>query len=155
MERNHRPIGLTALAFASLAMGMYAQLVAMAVIIGGVVFGMLGTSDMVVLIILGPVYLGIMLGGYVLAFGFWTQRAWAFRGGIAVYAAFIAGNVVLASVAVDPSSAIATAIGAAVGLAYLVRLATRASLPALASGPRAGHPSASDSASLGSASSYR
>jgi hypothetical protein len=143
MKRTHRPLGITALAFASVVTGIYSQVASAALLLGGTVSGVLGASDTRLVLVLGAMFFGLMVAAYLVGFGFWTQRHWSWAGGIVVFSSLIAASVLLASVG-GVLSATALILGACAAIAYLLRPTTRALLlgspavtdPSVDDGPR-------------------
>jgi hypothetical protein len=128
MNKSHRPIGITALAFVSVLVGLYSQVAALALLIGGVVFGLTGTASTTALVVIGAVYFGLMVAAYLVGFGLWMQRRWSWAGGLVVFGVLIAVSFFTALVAGNTGSAIVPMVGAAVAIAYLFLPATRARL---------------------------
>jgi len=133
MNRTHRPVGTTALALASVTVGLYSQVAAMVMLLGGVALGMVGQAHTTFLVAFGAVYLGLMVASYVVGCGFWMQRHWSWTGGVVVFGTLIVISTLTAVVSGN-LWAIAPAVGGGLAIAYLWRPATRERLVA---GPRA------------------
>jgi hypothetical protein len=127
MNTRTRPLGITALAFASIVAGLYSMIAAIALLLGGLVGGTFG-ADSAVVMALGALYLGLMAAAFFLGFAFWTQRHWAWAGGLVLFGAFIVASVAMAVIATSAASAIVTAIFAGVAIWYLFRPSTKALL---------------------------
>ena len=85
MDMQKRPLGITALAFTSIVVGLYCQVAAIALLLGGMVGGVFSADITAVVIAIGALYLGLMGAAYFVGFGFWTQRHWSWAGGIVVF----------------------------------------------------------------------
>jgi hypothetical protein len=133
MNRTHRPFGTTALSLASVAVGLYSQVAAMAMLLGGVALGLVSAAHTTFLIAFGAVYLGLMVAAYVVGFGFWMQRHWSWTGGVVVFGTLI-GISTLTALVLGNLWALAPAVGGGVAIAYLWRQETR---ERLAAGPSA------------------
>ncbi len=85
MDTQKRPLGITALAFTSIVVGLYSQVTAIALLLGGMVGGVFSADITAVVIAIGALNLGLMGAAYFVGFGFWTQRHWSWAGGIVVF----------------------------------------------------------------------
>jgi hypothetical protein len=138
-----RPIGITALAFASIVIGLYCQIAAIALLMGSMVGGVFG-AEVAVVIVLGAVYFGLMVAAYFVGYGFWTLRHWSWAGGIVVFSTFIAAAILLGVISTNVTALIGLSAAAAAAIWYLLRSDTRARL--LGPSTRAtGDPAASSS----------
>lgn len=126
MDKQKRPLGITALAFTSIVVGLYGQVTAIALLLGGMLGGVFNADS--VAIPLGALYLGLMGAAYFVGFGFWTQRHWAWAGGIVVFSTLIASSVALALIATNVVVALVPSLGAGVAIWYLLRPATKTQL---------------------------
>jgi len=140
MDTRTRPLGITALAFASIVVGIYSMIAAIALLLGSLVGAAFG-ADSVVVMALGAVYLGLMAGAYFLGFGFWTQRHWAWAGGLVLFGAFIVASLGLMMLATSAASAVVAALGAGVATWHLLRPSTKALLLGSNGTPEAAPPS--------------
>jgi hypothetical protein len=122
-----RPIGITALAFASIVIGLYCQIAAIALLMGSMVGGVFG-AEVAVVIVLGAVYFGLMVAAYFVGYGFWTLRHWSWAGGIVVFSTFIVAAVLLGVISANVTALIGLSVAAGVAIAYLLRADTRARL---------------------------
>ncbi len=77
MDTQKRPLGITALAFASVVAGTYCLVAAIGLLLGGVVGGAFGADHAAVAFAIGALYLGVMAAAYLGGYGFWTQRPWS------------------------------------------------------------------------------
>jgi hypothetical protein len=128
MDKSHRPIGITALAFVAILVGLYSQVAALALLVGGVVFGLVGTASTTSLVAIGAVYFGLMVAAYLVGFGLWMQRHWSWAGAFVVFAVLIAVSFFTALVSGNTGSAVVPMAGAGIALAYLFLPSTRARL---------------------------
>jgi hypothetical protein len=124
-----RPLGITVLAFTAIMVGLYCQIAAMALILGGTLFGVVGSDSAVTLILLGAAYLGLMAAAFMVGYGFWTLRHWSWVGGIIVFGSVIVASFMLVLMSANVDAVVVPSIGAAVAIWYLFRPATRASFP--------------------------
>ena len=129
MNKHTRPLGITALAFASIIVGHLLP--------GrgdgpapraGRSAGVAGTDTAAALLILGAVYLGLMVAAYFVGYGFWSQRHWSWAGGIVVFATLIVLSVFMLLLSANVLSVLVPGAGAAVAIWYLLRPETRAQL---------------------------
>lgn len=128
MDGHKRPLGITALAFASVMVGLYCQIAAMALLFGGTVLAVTRSDLSVVVVALGVLYLGLMAAAYFVGYGFWSQRHWSWAGGIVVFSVLIVFSVLLVFISGNVLSAVGPSAGAAVAVWYLYRPATRRQL---------------------------
>jgi hypothetical protein len=128
MNKHTRPLGITALAFTSIVVGIFCQVAAMALILGGTLAGVAGTDTAMALIILGAVYLGLMVAAYFVGYGFWSRRHWSWAGGIVVFTTLIVVSVFMLLLSASVLAVVLPGAGAAVAIWYLLRPETRAVL---------------------------
>jgi hypothetical protein len=128
MDKPTRPLGITALAFASVITGIFCQVAAIALLMGGTLIGVVGTNAAAGLLIVGALYLGLMVAAYLVGYGFWSQRHWSWAGGLVVYATLIFVSAVMVLLSANILSVVVPAAGAAVVIWYLLRPRTRAQL---------------------------
>jgi hypothetical protein len=137
MDKTQRPLGITALALASVAIGIYSFAAAVALLLGGTVVGVVGADRTAALLFVGALFLGLMAAAFVVGFGFWTQRRWSWTGGIVVFAVLICASVLVAILSGNLLAAILP-VGVGIALVYLVRPQTRAWLTSVGTHPAAG-----------------
>jgi hypothetical protein len=142
MDKQKRPLGLTALAVASVAAGIYCMVAAIALLFGGTLGGVFGADGTAVVIAIGALYLGVVVAAYFVGYGFWTQRPWSWAGGIVVFGALIVTSVLLTLVSGDLVSGIVPSIAFAAAIWYLLRPATKAQLLGTDKAEKAGQPEA-------------
>jgi K+ transporter len=128
MNKQERPLGITALAFVSVMVGLYCQIAAIALLLGAMLGGVFGSDLTGVVIIMGALNLGLMAAAYFLGYGFWTQRHWSWAGGIVVFSTLIVTSILLMLVSTNVLSALVPSLGAAAAIWYLFRPATKALL---------------------------
>ncbi len=128
MDRQKRPLGITALAFTSIVVGLYSQVTAIALLLGGMVGGVFSADITAIVIAIGALYLGLMGAAYFVGFGFWTQRHWSWAGGIVVFSTVIVSSVALALIATNVVAALVPSLCAGAVIWYLLRPATKAQL---------------------------
>jgi hypothetical protein len=144
MDKPKRPLGITALAFASIIVGIFCQVAAIALLLGGTLSGVVGTDMAVALLVVGALYLGLMGAAYFVGYGFWSQSHWSWAAGIVVYATLIVISVFMFVLSANIVSVIGPAVGGAAAIWYLLRPGTRAHLlgPSTARDPVAADPEA-------------
>jgi len=142
MDTQKRSLGITALAFASVAAGIYCLVAAIALLLGGTLGGVFGADRTAVVIAIGALYLGLMGAAYIVGFGFWTQRHWSWAGGIVVFSSLIVGSVVLALITTNVVAALVPSLGAGAAIWYLLRPATKAQVLGTDKAEKAGQPEA-------------
>jgi hypothetical protein len=128
MDKRTRPLGITALAFASVVVGIFCQVAAMALMLGGTLAGVAGTDTATALLILGAVYLGLMVAAYLVGYGFWSLRHWSWAGGLVVFATLIVVSMFMLLLSANVLSVVVPGVGAVVAIWYLLRAETRARL---------------------------
>jgi hypothetical protein len=128
MDKQKRPLGITALAFTSIVVGLYCQVAAIALLLGGMLGGVFSADITAIVIAIGALYLGLMGAAYFVGFGFWTQRHWSWAGGVVVFSALIVSSVALALITTNVVAALVPSLGAGVAIWYLLRPATKAQL---------------------------
>jgi hypothetical protein len=138
MNKHTRPLGITAMAFASIIVGIFCQVAAMALLLGGTLAGVAGTDMAAAMLILGAVYLGLMVAAYFVGYGFWSQRRWSWAGGIVVFGTLIVLSLFMLLLSANVLSVLLPGGAAAASIWYLLRPETRARLlgPATASDAR-------------------
>jgi hypothetical protein len=122
-----RPLGITALAFASIVIGLYCQIAAIALFLGSMVGGVFG-AEVSVIIALGALYLGLMVAAYFVGYGFWTQRHWSWAGGLVVFGTFIVLAVLLGFVSANVTALVGLSVASGTAICYLLRADTRSHL---------------------------
>ena len=125
---RHRSFGVTALAFSSIMVAIYGQYAAIALLLTGSAFTPAGSFQAAIALITGAVFLGLTVAAYVVSFGLWARKHWAWVGGVAVFAVFAVTNIFLSAIATNFISAVLPSAGAMVAVWYLHRPATRAEL---------------------------
>jgi hypothetical protein len=128
MDRQKRPLSITALAFTSIVVGLYCQVAAIALLLGGMLGGVFSADITAIVIAIGALYLGLMGAAYFVGFGFWTQRHWSWAGGIVVFSTLIVSSVGLALITTNVVAALVPSLGAGAAIWYLLRPATKAQL---------------------------
>jgi hypothetical protein len=128
MDWQKRPLGITALAFTSIVVGLYSQVAAVALLLGAMLGGVFSADTTAVVIAIGALYLGLMGAAYFVGFGFWNQRHWSWAGGIVVFSTLIVSSVALALIATNVVAALVPSLGAAAAIWYLLRPATKTQL---------------------------
>jgi MFS family permease len=140
MDKQKRPLGITALAFASVAVGTYCLVAAIALLLGGALGGAFGADQTVVIIAIGALYLGVMAAAYLVGYGLWTQRPWSWAGGIVVFITLIVASVALALIANNVVAALVPSLGAGAAIWYLLRPTTKSQLLGTDKAEKAGQP---------------
>ena len=128
MDRQKRPLGITALAFTSIVVGLYSQVAAIALLLGGLLGGVFSADITAIVIAIGALYLGLMGAAYFVGFGFWTQRHWSWAGGIVVFSTVIVSSVALALITTNVVAALVPSLGAGAAIWYLLRPVTKTQL---------------------------
>ena len=123
-----RSLGLTVLGFSAVIVGLYSQIAAIALILVGSVLTVAGSVHAGAALVLGAVYLGVTGAAYLVGYGFWTARHWAWAGGMIVFGALIVASVALVLLTTNLLASIGPLAGSAVAIWYLQRPATKAQL---------------------------
>jgi hypothetical protein len=125
---RERPIGVTALAFASVVVGIYSLVTAIALLlgasIGAVVAGDGGTGAFLI----GMIAFGLTFAAFFVGGGLWLQKHWAWAGGIVVFGTVIVVSLAMVVVGSGLFAAIVPIAAAAAAIAYLMRPSTKAEL---------------------------
>jgi len=125
---RHRSLGVTALAFGAVMVAIYGQYAAIALLMTGSVFTAAGSLHAAFTLMTGAIFLGLTATAYMVGFGLWTHKHWAWAGGAVVFTVFIVTNLLLSVLATNYLSALLPTVGAVVALWYLQRPAVRAEL---------------------------
>ncbi len=125
---RERSLGITALAVTAVMVGIYAFMAAIALLMGGSIVSLAGGEVGAMVFALGALFLGQSLAAYVVAFGLWMQKSWAWAGGVVIFATIVVLNVALSAMAANFISVVLPLVGAGVALVYLYRPATKAAL---------------------------
>ena len=128
MDRQKRPLGITALAFTSIVVGLYSQVTAIALLMGGMLGGVFNADITAIVLAIGALCLGLMGAAYFVGFGFWTQRHWSWAGGLVVFSTVIVSSVALALITTNVVAALVPSLGAGAAIWYLLRPATKTQL---------------------------
>ena len=128
MDKRKRPLGITALAFTSVIVGIFCQVAAMALLLGGTLSGVAGTDMASALLILGAIYLGLMGAAYFVGYGFWSLRHWSWAGGIVVYVTLIVVSVAMLLLSANVLSVVGPVGGSVAAIWYLLLPSTKAHL---------------------------
>lgn len=123
-----RSLGVTALAFFTVMVALYSQMAAIALILGGSIFTAAGSVQGAAALLTGALFLGVAIAGYVVGYGFWTCRHWAWAGGMVVFAALIGANLILSFISANLLSAVLPVVGSVIAIWQLQRPATKAEL---------------------------
>ena len=123
-----RSLGVTALAFSSVMIGLYCQFAAIVLILTGSVFTAAGSMHAAMALVNGAIFLGLTVAAYFVGYGLWTRKHWSWAGAVALFVVLIGANVVLSALATNLLSTVLPAIGAVVGIWYLHRPAVKTEL---------------------------
>lgn len=123
-----RSFGVVTVAFASVMVALLAQMGAIALILGGSVFTVLGSMQGAAALLIGALFLGLAVASYAVGFGVWTRKRWAWSGAVAILATLIVAVVLLSLLAGDPRGAILPIGAAAAGLWQLSRPTVKAEM---------------------------
>lgn len=127
---QERPLGVTALSLASVAVALYGLVAGIALLMGGTL-GTFGGSDAgVAVLILGAIVFATGMASFFVGYGFWTQRSWAWAGGIVVYATMIVAILAMGFIGASFLSLLLPVALGAGAIWYLLRPSTRAGLAA-------------------------
>lgn len=142
-----RPFAVITLAYGSMMVALYAQLGAIALLLGGSIFTALGSMQGAAALLLGAVFLGTTVAAYVVTYGLWMQRHWSWAGGVTVFGMLIVSSVLLAALANTGLAAILPVSGGIAGLWLLTRPSVKLAL--LGSEPVADAPESTASEPIG------
>ncbi len=131
-----RSLGVTAMAFGSVMVGLYCQYAAIALIFAGSIFTPTGSAPAAVALMLGALFLGLTFAAYFLGYGLWTCKHWSWAGSIALFGVLIGANVVLSAMSSSWISSLLPIVVGAVAVWFLTRPATRTELLGEASATR-------------------
>jgi hypothetical protein len=125
--RDRSP-GVISLAFMSVMVALFAQLGAVALIIGGSVFTTLGSMQGAIVLMLGALFLGLAIASYVVAYALWTGKHWSWAGGVVIFATLIVASALLVVISGNPGAAPLPIISGVAGMWLLSRPAVKAEL---------------------------
>ena len=94
---RERSLGITALAFLSIMVGIVAQYGGLSMLLVGTWGAYAGADVGVPMLIVGSLFLGITVAAYLIAFGFWFQKHWSWAGGVVIFISYAAAAVVSAA----------------------------------------------------------
>lgn len=141
-----RTRGTTALAFVSIMVALYAQMAALALLLTGSIVSVTGSVEGTAAMVIGALYLGVAVAGYLVGYGLWMRRRWSWAGAVAVFVGLIIANGSLALLTGNLVPVLLPVVGVLVALWYLSLPRTRAEL--LGTAPREGQ--ASEDQEIGS-----
>ena len=123
---QERPLGLTALAIASVAIGLYGLVAAMALLLGGSLGAFAGADASVPILVLGAVMFGAGMSSFFVGYGFWMKRSWAWAGKIVVVTAILLAVVAMGFLGASFTGLILPVVLGLSLISYLLRPAVRA-----------------------------
>jgi hypothetical protein len=127
---HERPIGVTALAVASVVVGIFSMVIAIALLLGasiGAVWSGGGGSGA---FFTGLITFGLASAAFLVGGGLWLQKHWAWAGAVVVFGALIVVSLALVAIGSSLIAAIVPIAAAAFAIAYLMRPSTKANLQA-------------------------
>lgn len=125
---HKRSFGVTTLAFSSVMIALYSQFAAVALILTGSVWSSSGSVYASASFALGALFFGLTFASYFLAYGFWTQKSWAWAGGVALLATLVVASVALSVISTNFVSTVLPLAAAVAGIWYLNRPAVKTEL---------------------------
>lgn len=123
-----RSLGVTALAFSSVMIGLYCQFAAIILILTGSVFTAAGSMHAAVALVNGAIFMGLTVAAYFVGYGLWTRKHWSWAGSVSLLVVFIGANVMLSALSTNVISSVLPAAGAVLGIWYLHRPAIKTEL---------------------------
>lgn len=123
---QERTLGLTALAVASVAIGLYSLVAGMALLLGGSLGTFAGSDAGVAVMVLGALMFGAGTASFFVGYAFWMKRSWAWAGGIVVAAVIVVTVLVMGLIGASYTSLILPVVLGLSLIWYLLRPSVRA-----------------------------
>ena len=142
---KQRPISVTALAVAAVALGLYAMVAAIAMLLGGSIGTFAGADAGVAVMVLGAVMLGVGMASYFVGYGFWMQQPWSWVGGLTVAGVTVVAMLAMGLVGASYTSLVLPIVLGLTMIWYLLRPTVRDVLvPREAPAPEHAHGAGAD-----------
>jgi hypothetical protein len=125
---RERPIGVTALALASVVVGIFSMVTAIALLLGSSIGAVVGGDRGTGAFLIGIVAFGLASAAFFVGGGLWLEKHWAWAGGIVVFGAVIVVSLAMVVIGSSLVAALVPVAAAALAIAYLVRPSTKADL---------------------------
>ena len=125
---RERSLGVTALAVSSVMVAIYGQYAAIALLMTGSVYTAAGSPSAALALILGAVFLGLTVAAYLVGYGLWSRKHWAWASGVTLFVVFAIANVLLSVLSANFTSTILPALAAIVAVWYFYRPSVKAEL---------------------------
>ena len=123
-----RSFGLITLSFTLVMVALHAQMGSVALIMTGSAFASLGSMEGAATLVLGAGYLGLTFAAYVVAYGAWTRKHWAWAGGAVVFGGLTLASVLLMVLSGSLMAAPLPILATVAGLYLLTRPAIKEEL---------------------------
>lgn len=81
---QQRPLNITALSVASVALGLYAMVAGIALLLGGSIGTFAGSDTGIGIMVLGSIMFGVGMTSFFVGYGFWMEHRWSWVGGLLV-----------------------------------------------------------------------
>lgn len=125
---RERSFGVITLAFMSVMVALYAQMGAIALILGGSFYTTLGSMQGAATLLLGALFLGLAVASYAVGYAVWTGKHWSWAGSAAMFGTLILASILLSLLAATPLAAPLPITAAAIGLVLINRPGLKAEL---------------------------
>jgi len=125
---RERPLGVTALALASVVVGIYSMVTAIALLLGSSIGAVVGGDSGTGAFLIGIIAFGLASAAFFVGGGLWLQKHWAWAGGIVVFGAVIIVSLAMVVVGSSLFAAMVPVGAAGLAIAYLTRPSIKADL---------------------------
>jgi len=125
---RERPIGATALALASVVVGIHSLVIAIMLLLGASIGAVMTGDRGAGAFLVGIIAFALAFAAFFVGGGLWLQKHWAWAGGIVVFSAVIVVSLAMVVIGGGLVAAIVPAGAATAAIVYLVRPTTRTGL---------------------------
>jgi len=124
-ERN---LGLTALSVAAVAMGLYAMVAGIALLLGGALGTFAGSDAGVAVMVLGAILFGNGMAAYFVGYGFWMSKSWSWAGGLVTASVTVVSVLAMGLIGASYTSLVLPVVLGLSLIWYLLRPSVRSQL---------------------------
>jgi hypothetical protein len=127
---RERPIGVAALTLASVVVGIFSLVIAIALLLGVSIGAVWSGDGGTGAFLIGLIAFGLAPAAFFVGGGLWLQKHWAWAGAIVMFGAVIVVSLALVVIGSSLVAAIVPVAAAALAIAFLMRPSTKADLQA-------------------------
>ena len=125
---RERPIGVTALALASVVVGIFGLVIAIALLLGASIGAVVGGDRATGAFLVGSLGFGLTFAAFFVGGGFWLQKHWSWAGGIVIFGAVIVVSLAMVAIGASLVAAMVPIAAAVLAIVHLMRPSTKADL---------------------------